>query len=365
MVVAGALAFGASACDVSPTAATVNGVGISQRQFTSDLAAIAGDGSGQVSGAACMLALQGSTVPSPTNGAGEGTVTQAVAGYQLNNLILGELVHQHLARLGRAVTKADLAAARADLLTQLTPSGGQGSSPCGLTGAALLAKVPSGFLDRQVNYLAEQEKLAAVVGGVDLSEAGLRAYYQAHPDEFQLICLSDIAVPTQAQAAQIRQAVAAGTLTFEAAAAQSSQDTQTRGQGGQIGCFPTAQIQNQVILGALNGVSIGDMSQPVNQPNAQAGAAGVWLLLKVDDKPVTPFAEARSQIRQELLASHNSAVTAAFVALTRTADVVVNPQYGSWGRIAGVRPPGTPPPGDLLAPLANRPASSVPAALGG
>jgi PPIC-type PPIASE domain len=361
LVLLGALALSAAACDAAPTAATVNGVTISQTELYNDLAIIAGESSSTLTPTACMLELQGANVPVPANGVGEGTVTQDLAAYQLTTMIIGELVHQRLAKLGQAVTAADLSAARVDLATQLSPSPSQGSSPCGLTGDQLAAKVPADFYRRQVQYLAEQEKLAAIIGGVDLSQSALNAYYLAHPAEFQLICLSDIAVATQAQAAQLRSQITAGTVTFETAAGQSSIDSQTAQNGGQIPCVPAAQIQNQVILGAINGLKVGDISQPVNNPASAPGAQAVWLLLKVDDRPLVPLSQAESQIRQELLAAHNSQVTAEFSRLTGSSDVTVNPQYGSWHKLSGVHSPVPPPARDLLAPFANIAGGAAPA----
>ncbi len=352
LVLLATLALAASACDVGPTAATVNGVAISQSALNSDLAVLAGDHPGQLSDAACMLELQGSNVPVPANGAGDGTVTQELAAYQLSNMILGELIHQRLGELHHPVTHVDVAEARADLLTQLTPSSTQ--SPCGLSGAQLEAKVPSGFFEQQTLYLAEQEQLAAVLGGVDLSTAGLKDYYDAHPQDFQLVCLSDIAVTTQAEATQIRASITAGTTSFAAAAAQSSIDTQTNQQGGQIGCVPIGQIQNQVILSALDGVAVGGITQPVEQPPTQAGGTSAWLLLMVDAKTVTPFSQAESQIRQTLLAAHNSEVTTEFSRITDTSEVVVNPQYGSWSKLSGIVESPTPPPArDVPVPSVN------------
>ncbi|HXX91122.1 MAG TPA: peptidylprolyl isomerase [Acidimicrobiales bacterium] len=360
----GALAVSATACDAAPNAAVVNGVAISQSQLLDDLSTIVGGDPSQITPAACMLQLQGASVPLPGNGVGDDTVTQALAAYQLTTLVIEELVHQRLAQLGHQVTAADIAAAQTDLTAQLSPSSTQGTSPCGLSGAQLAAQVPAGFYHRQVVALAEQEKLAAIVGNVDLSTGAMAAYYQAHPQEFQLICLSDIAVNTQAQAAQLRQAITSGSTSFEAAATQNSVDTQTAPNGGQIPCVPMSQVQNQVILGAISGLKPGDVSQPVNNPASATGGQSVWLLLKIDDEPVVPFSQAQSQIRQELLAAQNNQVTAEFSRLTHSSDVTVNPQYGSWSKLAGVRSPTPPPARDLLSPFANIPGGSGSSAAG-
>ena len=351
-----ALALSA-ACTVSPTAATVRygsqETTISQSQLLGDLDTIAGASPAQLSAAACMLELQGATPPA-IQGAGEGTVTQDLAKFQLNNLIFNQLVHMRLAQTGHAVTADDVGAAQSDLLAQLSP----GSSPCGLQGSQLEAKVPSGFLHREVVALAEQEKLIAVLGGVDLSPAGLATYYQAHPTEFQQVCLSAIVVNTQAQAAQIRQQITSGATSFEAAAASSSIDTQSAANGGQLGCTPVAQVQNQVVLSALNGLNIGDISQPVSEPNTVTGQGEVWILLKLDSKPTTPISEAEPQIRQELLSAHAGPYNTEMTRVASLAHVTVSPQYGAWSTATGVVSPVPPPARELLDPFADIPPST-------
>ncbi|HUO49184.1 MAG TPA: peptidylprolyl isomerase [Acidimicrobiales bacterium] len=357
-----ALALSATACDVTPTAATVQlgsqHATISQSHLLSDLQMIAGANPAQLGYAACVLELQGATPPT-IHGVGDGTVTQDLARFQLNNLVFNELVHMRLAATGHSVTAADLDAARADLLAQLS----SGSSPCQLQGQRLADQVPT-FIDREVTALAEQEKLVSVLGQVDLSPAGLEAYYQAHPSEFQLVCLSAIVVNSQAQAAQIRQQITSGQTTFETAAATSSIDTQSAQSGGQLGCTPISQVQNQVILGALNGLNIGDISQPVSEANTVTGQGDVWILLKLDSKPVTPLSQAASQIRQELLSAHAGPYNAEMQRVAALAKVSVNPQYGSWSTQSGVVSPVPPPARQLLDPFANIPASTGVGGLG-
>jgi len=353
-----ALALSATACDATPTAATVQlgsqNATISQSQLLSDLDTIAGASPAQLSDAACMLELQGATPPT-VHGVGDGTVTQDLAKFQLNNLVFNQLVEMRLAQTGHGVTGDDIDAAHADLVAQLSP----GSSPCGLQGSQLEAKVPADFFHSQVVALAEQEKLIALLGDVDLSPAGLAAYYQAHPTEFQLDCLSAIVVNTQAQAAQIRQQINSGATSFEAAAAASSIDTQSAANGGQLGCTPIAQIQNQVVLGALDGLAVGDISQPVSEANTVTGVGEVWILLKLDSTPVTSLSQAEPQIRQELLSAHAARYNTEMTRVAARAHVTINPQYGSWSVQSGVTSPVPPPARDLLAPFADIPASSA------
>jgi hypothetical protein len=354
-----ALGAAGTACDLSPPAATVGTTTITRSQLDDQLALIAGNTDAQ-----CALQLQGVNLAGPLTGAGDRTVTTSFATFELSTLVVQRLVDQDLARRGHPVTTANLQAARQDLVAQLTPT--NASSPCGLSGPSLLARLPKDFLDEQVQFLAAQEQLASVVGHVDVSHGALVRYYDTHPTQFQEVCLSAIAVQTQAQAQQIHDAIAGGHATFENEAMQFSIDTQSAQSGGRIGCVPSAQIVNSVILDAISGLSSGQLSQAVFEPQTGSNGAGIWVVLRVDGRPIVPFAQAESQIRQQLLSSQNSAVSAEFTKLTRRAHVVVDPRYGSWAGVAGVRAPLAPKPSYLLSPSADQgPAPAGPGTLAG
>ena len=358
LVALAALAALGTACDLSPPAATVGSSTITRSQLDAELSQIAGNDF-----ARCALQLQGVNLAGPITGAGDGTVTSSFATFELSTLVLQRLVDQDLARRGTAVTDTDLRAARADFASQLTPT--SSSSPCGVSGQALVARLPATFTDEQVRFLAAQERLAAVLGHVDVSEAALRQYYDTHPTQFQQICLSDIAVQTQTQAQQIHDAIAGGKATFEDEARQSSIDSQTAPGGGRIPCIASSQVLNSVILGAIAGLGAGQLSQPVFEPQA-TGGSGVWFVLRVDGRPQVPFTEAEPQIRQQLLSAQNSAVSAEFTRITRRADVVVDPRYGRWTATQGVRAPVAPKASLLLSPSADQgPAPLGPSSLPG
>lgn len=353
-----ALAAAGTACDLSPPAATVGSSTISRSQLDDQLSKIVGNSYAQ-----CALQLQGVNIAGPVTGAGDDTVTSSFSTFELSTLVLERLVEQDLARRGKRVTAADVSAARADFVSQLTPT--TSASPCGLAGQILVSKLPSGFADEQVRFLAAQERLAEVIGHVDVSPTALRSYYDTHATQFQEICLSDIAVQAQTQAQQIHDAITGGSATFENEAQQFSIDSQTAQGGGRIPCVPSSQIVNTVILGAIAGLAPGQVSQPVFEPQA-TGGSGVWFVLRVDGRPQVPFGQAEPQIRQQLLSAQNPAVSAEFTRITRHADVVVDPRFGSWSAAQGVRAPVTPKASLLLSPSADQgPAPSGPGALPG
>ncbi len=362
LAVLAALAAATAACDISPSAATVEGASVSRSQLDAQLSAIS-----QSPYAQCALQLQGENLPSTVAGAGDFTVSTQLSSAVLSTMVLERLVDADLARRGHPVTATDLADAKADLATQLTPGSGS-ASPCpgALAGQPLVDRLPPLFRNEEVGFLAAQEQLAITLGKVDVSRPALLAYYKAHPSQFQEICLSDIAVSTQAEAQSIRAAITSGSTSFAAQAAQNSIDTQTAPGGGQIPCVAASQIVNQVILNAISGLGPGQISQPVFENTSSTGASnGVWFLLKVDSRPTVAFSQAQSSIRQQLLSAQNATVSAEFSRLAKKAKVVIDPRYGTWSPTSGVVAPPAPPADDLLSRTADVPGTAAAGSVAG
>jgi hypothetical protein len=349
------LGAGASACDLSPPAATVQGARISRSQLDAELSAVAHSPYAQ-----CALELRGENLPATLSGAGDDTVSSQLASAVLSTLVLERLVDQRLRQLGHPVTPADLRNARADLTAQLTPATA-GTSPCpgGVAGGPLIDRLPATFRSEEVRFLAAQERLAVTLGHLDLSTPALLAYYRSHQSEFQELCLSDIAVSSESQAQSIRSAITSGMTTFASEAEQSSLDSQTAADGGQIPCLPASEVVNSSILSAISGLSPGQVSEPVfEDTSASGGPGGVWFLLEVDSRPVIPFAQSQARIRQQLLSAQNASVAAEFSRLAKAAKVTVDPRYGSWSPSAGIVPPPAPPAADLLSRTADTPGTT-------
>ncbi len=346
-----ALSVAGAACDLVPPAATVDGSTVSRSQLDSQLSAIAGSAYAQ-----CSLELLGVSLPSPVTGAGQFTVSTKLAGDELEILVLSRLIENDLVRRGRPLSSGALADARADLAVELTPPSGY-SSPCpgALAGQALVNRLPVAFRSQQVQFLAAKEQLAITLGHVNVSRAALLAYYQAHPTEFQEVCLSDIAVDSQSEAQSIRAAIVSGSQNFAAEAEQNSLDTDTAADGGQIGCVAT-DIVNGTIASTIAGLAPGQTSQPFFEQTSSSGAGGVWLLLKVDGRPSVPFSP--SQVREQLLAAQDDTVSAALSKLAKAANVILDPRFGAWNGAEGISPPETPPAADLLSSGADQAAGS-------
>jgi hypothetical protein len=331
----------ASACDVTPTAASVNGDTISVATLNSDMNALAGSAAGQ-----CLLALRSGQAT--TLDAGSGSYPTAFAGSVLSSDVGNLVAAQFAAAHGIHLAGSDVATAQNDYAAALdggiTSLGQQASaagalSPCqkadgtALTGQELLAALPASVRNSEVANQAVDNKLLA--RGADLSDAAVLNFYAANRPLFAVDCVSDIATATQAEADQIIAKLKAG-QSFATLATASSIDPQTAASGGQLGC----NFTESRVLSALQVTSV-TVGQPVT-PLQTSG--GQWVIYEVTSQTVVPVGQAEPVIRDDLLhaTANTQRVTAELLVYAHHASVDVNPQYGTWSGVS-ITPPPTPP----------------------
>jgi len=140
-----------------------------------------------------------------------------------------------------------------------------------------------------------------------ISEEELLGYYQAHPEKFQRkpeaeIRLILVAVTGQRDEAAARQradealAKIRGGADF-AQVARDYSDSPTRERGGEMGVVHKGDLAPEIEAQAF-GLTAGEVSAPIR---TEAG----WNLIKVERvqaSPLLPFAQAREEVRNELLA---------------------------------------------------------------
>lgn len=331
----------ASACDVAPKAASVNGDTISVASLNADMNALAGSAAGQ-----CLLALR-SGQPASVD-PGSGTVPTAFAGSVLSSDVGNLVAAQFAAAHGIHLTGTDLATAQnnyaaaldggiASLGQQAAAAGA--ASPCqkadgsAFTGQALLTSLPAAVRNSEVANQAVDDKLLA--RGADLSNAAVLNFYAANRSLFAVDCVSDIAVATQAEADQIVAKLKAG-ASFASLATASSIDPQTASSGGQLGCnFTDSRVQSALQVASIT------VGQPVT-PLQTSG--GQWVIYEVTSQTVIPVTQAASVIRNDLLhaTANTQRVTAELLVYAHRSSIDVNPQYGQWAG-ASITPPPSPP----------------------
>ena len=344
LVVVGALCAMSAGCDISPPAATVDGVVISQSALKTQLT----QASSPI--ALCALTVQeaaaGRSLPG-ASGSGSDTVSTSFAAFVLDRLVQQVLEQRSLANLHATVGPEDMAAARQDFESQVAAAVNQVGSPCNLSADALVAKLPAGFVDTQSVLVADQERLESVAGHVDISPAALRAYYASHTTQVTDLCLDLIVATNETTALAIHNQIVAGT-SF-ATAAQSSGASSSTPPQAQGPCLDPSTLQADV--GAANAAPLEVLPDggvaPPEQINLTDPTTGVtsptWVVFGVRQHQLIPFDSAESALRRQLLSAVGSSFTSALNRVARAAHVVLDPRYGTWSLSRGVTVPSAPP----------------------
>jgi hypothetical protein len=359
LIASGALA---SACNVTPTAATANGTTISTGSLNSQLRTLESTQYG-----ACLLQLENPQLTSASGqgAGGPGTYTTAFAGAVLESQVGQLLAEQYAVSKGLTVSSSDLSTARSDFaetldgeisaaVQQSTSSGSTSfcESPDGssLTGDQLLTGLPRSVSDAQVLNQAYDEKLLA--DGADLSADAILDYYVANKPEFTVDCVSRIVTSSEGAANQIVTELKAG-APFATVAKSSSIDTQTAANGGSLGCnYTQAGVEQDL---EQQNVIPGQPLAPV-----QNSGTGQWFIYEVTSQTVEPLSAVESVVRRELLqaTANVDRVSKEIIAFAHGSNVSVDPQYGTWDRTTIV-PPVAPPPQYLLAAVTGSPSSTT------
>jgi PPIC-type PPIASE domain len=335
-----------SACNVVPYAASANGTTISVTDLNSELHSLQSTAAG-----ACLEQIENPTSTSTGQGTGgPGTYSMTYADAVLENHLADLLAGQYASSKGITPSSSDLATAKTDLESTLdgaistqvqqanmagTTSSCELSSGAAITGAQLLAGLPTGVASDQIRNQAVDERLLS--NGAQISDQAIAAYYAANQGQFTLDCVSLIATSTQAAAQQVVSQLDGG-ANFADLARSSSIDQTTASNGGQVGCDITQAQVKQAL--SLQNVTAGSPIAPVQDPNT-----GEWVVYEVTSQAVEPLAQAKTLARRELLqaTANVDRVNADVLAFARHSDVSVNPQYGSWKTLTVVAPVSPPP----------------------
>ena len=156
-----------------------------------------------------------------------------------------------------------------------------------------------------------------------------------------------IVTDTQAHANQLVAQINGGAIVRLVAKANSL-DTQTAANGGALGCnYTLARRWSRPCRS--QSVAVGHPSR-----RCRTRASGQWLIYEVTSQTVAPLSQPPrwpGGSSCSRLANVNR-VSKEIVAFAHTADVSVNPQYGTWNGLTVVPPVG-PPAQFLLARLAD------------
>ena len=365
LVVAGVVV---AALEVPSPAASVNGAAISRHDVNTDLTAITSSPNYECFVRANLaLASQGQAQVQVggvgASGSFNGTYNVNFADYTVEQLIDEKLVDQAVRARGLVITASDLAIGRSVLnqrvdavLNNYAQMLGLPAAPCGGSASAVLSSLPTSFVTEQVQAQTAQAVLAANAVGASLDTGAVERYFVAHRAEFDTVCVSDIAVATQAQAASIRALIISGASTFAAQAQANSIDSSTKSNGGAAGCGPAVTFG---LSAPLSGVAVGQITQPISDN-------GAFVLITVTSRTPSSFTSSVGLVRSVILAVGQPKVQGQLTAALRRSSITADPRYGRvvQGSASLLVPPKSPPSSSLIAPQANVPGASTLAVTG-
>jgi PPIC-type PPIASE domain len=345
---AGLVAAGAGCGSADPSAATIK---FAKTTTAAGATETTGDGSGTTSSTAKVdygdtveidrsefereLAalndnkqLQAASGGSGLSGAGKKTVNPQLAAGWLTAVIYDKLITHEFDRRKLKLTPADTEAAKSQLDTQF--------------GSLEVAQAfPKWFQDRLLARNARAVAVRTALSGVDLSDQGLRTYFEDHKADFSKNCLSHILVKTRAEAGAVLTRLRGGE-DFAAVAKQVSIDKGSGAKGGDLGCNPKGVFVPEFDE-AAGAQPVGRLSDPPVQ--TQYG----FHIILVKERQEAAFEEAREQARAALSAETQGAFRQFLSTAVNSAKVTVDKRYGTF------EPPATGQPPEVVPPVGPRP----------
>jgi hypothetical protein len=333
------LALVAGACGnslgetIRPAAATVNGETISQQDLDDELEAIRDNEDYIASIEAGGLAVTGE---------GAGTLTNAFVSRVLTRQIFLKIVHDEVERRDLEITDDELESVRPSVIQSVG-------------GEEVFDQFPAGYRDTLVRRNAEVARLQRDLGGPEITDADVQAFYEENAERFAETCVSHILfgvtgddgqLDQEATAAEVERLTADAAAAkaqidagadFAAVAAERSVDTSNKDQGGDLDCGPAGRFVPEFET-AMDALEVGVVSAPV------VTQFGVHLI-KVTERRTQPLEEAEDQIRQELSGEGEQAFSQFLQEALADAKVTVNPRYGRFskdGQAPGIIPPDAP-----------------------
>jgi hypothetical protein len=324
-----------SACGntIRPAAATINGKDISQDALDEELEAIQHN-----KGYVDNVEAGGFAV----TGKGNGTLTNDFVGRVLTRQIFLFLVHEEVVRKKLSVTAAEIAQTESAVAESVG-------------GKAIFDKFPTSYRQTLKRRNAEVAKLQASLGGDEVTDEAVKAFYDANQQQFSQTCVSHILfgvtdasgqIDQEATAAKTDELTATATAAraelaagadFAAMAAARSVDASNKDQGGDLECGAAGRFVPEFET-AMDALAVGEISQPVKTQ------FGIHLIKVTDRKPQT-LEEATPTIQQQLQAGSQAAFSDFLQEALTKAKISVNPRYGTFskdGQSPGVIPPGAP-----------------------
>ncbi len=287
------LSISLTACNASPYAASVNSQVIKQTALNSELRSWSGNGDYVTAYDTANSSTNGGS-GSTIAGSGPGTYSSSWVSEVLGSIIEADVIHQHLAAIGKLPDQAMLDAARS----------------VSETSAAEWVDFPAAFRQTLVQRLADR----AAASPTSVPLATLQQTYQQYMEYFFVqVCVLQSAAPTQAAAAAI---------------------TGSGDVNGAHVCYDQSQLENYpaAYRTAVLGLAVDAVSHPIP---TNIG----YQVVKVVSRELQGLTPAVQSVLSAVLNGSQGVPETSLVQLIKAARVKVNPAYGTWSSSSGVTQP--------------------------
>jgi hypothetical protein len=306
-----AIAAGAGCSDEggAAPAATVNGVDITAQDVVDELEAIRGNEAFLAQREAALAAQGGGAVL----GAEDDTFDSAFVAQTLTTRILFAIVATEVDERGIEVDDDCLAAAEDEQAQQLTTADDDGQ--------AILDAFDDDYHTYLVTRFAELVALQGDLAGFPCTvlddDAALEQYFDEHIDQFTQKCVTVVQFATPQAADDFSAQLDAGG-DFDALAGALAPEV---GSSTDVGCDSTEELLG--VVPALAELDAGDVS-----PVVLVGETAV--IIRVDDVVEPDFEAQRNAVVDAIGTEIDTAFSAWLEDELRSADVRVDPRYGTW-----------------------------------
>jgi hypothetical protein len=307
-----AVALGASACDSSPYAASINSHTIKQTALNAELQTLASTPA-YVSAVDQSAQQQGNSTT--VAGSAPGTYNTTWVTSVLDNMIVGSALHQRLATTGSLPGPDWLAAARSVDEARY---------------GTIWFQFPATYRDTQVQRDADHAMIEPT--SVDLATL-TSAYRQYQKYFFSRVCTRQIAVT----ASNPDGSVDYTNSLAKAIDTVGRVDNGISGAGGVVVCYGQPQLESQPLsfINTVMGLAPGQAAAPIRTSYG-------YQVLAVDSRAQLGLTPAVRRALSVAL-SEGRVTDTPLIRLLTAAHVSINPQFGQWSpKYLGVSPPAVP-----------------------
>jgi hypothetical protein len=228
-------------------------------------------------------------------------------------------------------TAQDLKLARSEYENDLTAEAANANPPCAGTAAEALAHLPTWFLNDQLSQnAASVEYLSRLKGAIPLTTQGTMNFYNAHPEDYDTICISYALVPA-ANVEPFLESRSQGMSVSNLAKKYSADPTAK--SGGVYGCYPPTSEYYAAARLAVLGTPLNTF--PDSGPVTTIEGGEYVQFYSPTKRTPNSYEVAAQQVFMDVQQYNAELASLGQTRILQHAQVYVDPAFGTWQAITG------------------------------